>query len=92
MYHHERWDGTGYPEGLKGDEIPLLGRILSVADFLDALTSDRAYRRGQSFDEVIAMIQKDAGHAFDPKVVDAAVQLHEKGELALPVAPGPALR
>ena len=45
-YHHERWDGKGYPEGLKGEEIPLLGRVLGVADFLDALTSDRSYRKG----------------------------------------------
>jgi HD-GYP domain-containing protein (c-di-GMP phosphodiesterase class II) len=47
-YHHERWDGQGYPEGLKGEEIPLLGRVLAVADFLDAMTSDRAYREGTS--------------------------------------------
>jgi HD-GYP domain-containing protein (c-di-GMP phosphodiesterase class II) len=91
-YHHERWDGGGYPDGLKGEEIPLLGRILAVADFLDALTSDRAYRKGLSFDAVIAMIQEQSGRAFDPGVVAAAVTLHERGELALPVAPGPALR
>jgi HD-GYP domain-containing protein (c-di-GMP phosphodiesterase class II)/pSer/pThr/pTyr-binding forkhead associated (FHA) protein len=91
-YHHERWDGTGYPEGLKGEEIPLLGRILAVADFLDALTSDRAYRKGLPLGDVITMIHEQAGRAFDPKVVDAAVALHERGALALPVAPGPALR
>ena len=91
-YHHERWDGSGYPEGLKGEEIPLLGRILSVADFLDALTSDRAYRKGMPLDEVMAMIEEQAGTAFDPKVVEAAVALHACGGLALPVAPSPALR
>ena len=91
-YHHERWDGSGYPEGLKGDAIPLLGRILAVADFLDALTSDRAYRQGLSFDEVMQMIQEQAGRAFDPVVVAAAVALHERGDLALPITPGPALR
>jgi HD-GYP domain-containing protein (c-di-GMP phosphodiesterase class II) len=91
-YHHERWDGEGYPEGLQGEAIPLLGRVLAVADFLDALTSDRAYRQGLSMDEVVRMIQEQAGRAFDPTVVAAAVKLHEKGELALPVAPGPALR
>lgn len=90
-YHHEKWDGTGYPEGLKGDAIPLLGRILAVADVLDALTSDRAYRKGQSLEEVVGMVQEGAGRAFDPQVVEALVALHEKGELALPVAPGPAL-
>ena len=91
-YHHERWDGTGYPEGLRGEAIPLLGRILSVADFLDALTSDRAYRKGMSVDEVMAMIREQAGRAFDPSVVEAAVALHERGEFSLPAAPGPALR
>jgi HD-GYP domain-containing protein (c-di-GMP phosphodiesterase class II) len=91
-YHHERWDGTGYPEGLRGEEIPLIGRILSVADFLDALTSERAYRKGLSIDDVVQMIREQAGRAFDPRVVEAAVSLHGRGELALPVAPGPALR
>jgi HD-GYP domain-containing protein (c-di-GMP phosphodiesterase class II) len=91
-YHHERWDGTGYPEGLRGEQIPLLGRILAVADFLDALTSERAYRKGLSIDDVVQMIREQAGSAFDPRVVEAAASLHERGELALPVAPGPALR
>ena len=91
-YHHERWDGTGYPEGLKGDDIPLLGRILAVADFLDALSSDRSYRAALPIDDVLKMIQDEAGRAFDPRIVDAAMTLHEKGELALPIAPGPALQ
>jgi HD-GYP domain-containing protein (c-di-GMP phosphodiesterase class II) len=91
-YHHERWDGKGYPEGLKGEEIPLLGRILAVADFLDALSSDRAYRNGQPISEVVDMVKQQAGQAFDPEVVEALVELHEKGELALPAAPAPALR
>jgi HD-GYP domain-containing protein (c-di-GMP phosphodiesterase class II) len=91
-YHHERWDGKGYPEGLKGEDIPLLGRILAVADFLDALSSDRAYRTGQPISEVVEMVRQQAGQAFDPAVVEALVALHEKGELALPSAPAPALR
>jgi HD-GYP domain-containing protein (c-di-GMP phosphodiesterase class II) len=91
-YHHERWDGKGYPEGLKGDAIPLLGRILAVADFVDALTSDRAYRVAQPLDDVVEMVKQQAGEAFDPAVVEALVALHEKGELALPAAPAPALR
>lgn len=90
-YHHERWDGTGYPEGLQGEAIPLLGRVLAVADFLDALTSDRAYREALSLDEVVGMIQAQSGLAFDPRVVEAAVDLHERGVLALPIAPGPEL-
>lgn len=89
--HHERWDGTGYPDGLHGDDIPLLGRILGVADFLDALTSARAYRAPLSLDEVIALLQKGAGQHFDPKVVEAATALHARGELALPAEPSPAL-
>jgi HD-GYP domain-containing protein (c-di-GMP phosphodiesterase class II) len=90
-YHHERWDGSGYPDGLSGEQIPLLGRIVAVADYLDALTSDRSYRGGTPLDEVVRMLQAQAGHAFDPVVVEAAVALHRKGELALPLSPGPSL-
>ena len=88
-YHHERWDGQGYPEGLAGEEIPLLGRLLGVADFLDALTSDRSYRQGLPLEEALQMVKDLAGKAFDPVVVRAAVELHEKGELALPSTPNP---
>jgi HD-GYP domain-containing protein (c-di-GMP phosphodiesterase class II) len=90
--HHERWDGTGYPDGLKGEEIPLLGRILAVADYLDALSSDRAYRAATPLDEVVNLIVEQAGVAFDPTIVEALVALHEKGELALPAEPGPTLQ
>jgi len=85
----ECWDGKGYPEGLKGEEIPLLGRVLGVADFLDTLTSDRAYRKGLPLEEALQMVRDLKGQAFDPAVVKAAVELHEKGELALPTAPNP---
>jgi HD-GYP domain-containing protein (c-di-GMP phosphodiesterase class II) len=88
-YHHERWDGKGYPEGLRGEEIPLLGRLLGVADFLDALTSDRSYRKGLPLEEALQMVKDLEGQAFDPVVVKAAVELHEKGELALPATPNP---
>ena len=88
-YHHERWDGKGYPEGLAGEEIPLLGRLLGVADFLDALTSDRSYRKGLPLEEALQMVKDLEGKAFDPVVVRAAVELHEKGELALPSTPNP---
>jgi HD-GYP domain-containing protein (c-di-GMP phosphodiesterase class II) len=90
--HHERWDGKGYPEGLKGEEIPLLGRVLGVADFLDALTSDRSYRKGLPLEEALNMVKDLEGKAFDPVVVKAAVELHEKGELALPSTPNPAVK
>ena len=88
-YHHERWDGKGYPDGLKGEEIPLLGRVLGVADFLDALTSDRSYRKSLTLEEALNMVKDLEGKAFDPAVVKAALELHEKGELALPVEPNP---
>jgi HD-GYP domain-containing protein (c-di-GMP phosphodiesterase class II) len=91
-YHHERWDGTGYPEGLKGEDIPLLGRILAVADFLDALSSDRTYRAATPVEDVIDIIRKMSGSAFDPAIVEALLTLHERGELALPVSPTPTLR
>ena len=87
--HHERWDGKGYPEGLKGEEIPLLGRLLGVADFLDALTSDRSYRKGLALEEALNMVKDLEGKAFDPVVVKAAVELHARGELALPSTPNP---
>ena len=88
-YHHERWDGKGYPEGLKGEEIPLLGRLLGVADFLDALTSDRSYRKGSTLEDALQMVRELEGKAFDPVVVKAAVDLHARGQLALPTTPNP---
>lgn len=91
-YHHERWDGMGYPEGLKAEAIPMLGRVLGVADFLDALTSDRSYRKGSTLDEALQMLKDLESKAFDPAVVKAAVDLHARGELALPVEPGPELQ
>lgn len=71
LHHHERWDGAGYPTGLKGTAIPLAVRILSVADVFDALTSDRPYRQGLSSDAVIAAIRAESGLQFDPDVVSA---------------------
>ena len=69
--HHERWDGEGYPDGMGGEEIPLAARIFAVADTLDAMTSDRPYRRGGSWEEVGEEISRQAGRQFDPVVVDA---------------------
>ena len=70
-HHHERWDGGGYPDGLKTTEIPLGARVFAVADALDAITSDRPYRRARSWEEAAAEIIREAGHQFDPKVVEA---------------------
>jgi putative nucleotidyltransferase with HDIG domain len=70
-HHHERWDARGYPDGLAADRIPLQVRILSVADVLDALTSDRPYRPAISFDEAVALISREAHRQFDPAVVSA---------------------
>jgi len=69
-WHHERWDGNGYPDGLKGKDIPLSARILSVVDSFDAMTSDRAYRLALSTDRAIEIIREESGHQFDPEMVE----------------------
>ena len=68
--HHERWDGAGYPAGLKGEDIPIGARILAVVDCLDALASDRQYRRALPLEEAMKVVEKDSGKAFDPRVVE----------------------
>src|ERR1700722_314672 len=68
--HHEKWDGTGYPAGLKGTEIPIGARILSAVDYLDALASDRQYRRALPLNEVMQRLEAESGKSFDPKVVE----------------------
>jgi putative two-component system response regulator len=70
LTHHEKWDGSGYPHGLKGEEIPVWGRICAIADAYDALTNDRAYRKGLSQEEALRIIVSDRGKHFDPKLVD----------------------
>src|SRR4051794_11918561 len=75
--HHERWDGHGYPAKMPGPEIPLAARIFAVADTLDAITSDRAYRRGQSIEAAREAIRAGAGSQFDPQVVDALDSLSD---------------
>ncbi|MBR5897420.1 MAG: HD domain-containing protein, partial [Lachnospiraceae bacterium] len=82
-FHHERYDGKGYPDGLKGEEIPLYGRIISVADAFDAMTSNRVYRNHMDNDYVINEIKRGRGTQFDPKAVDAFLRLVEKGVINL---------
>ncbi|HVL33903.1 MAG TPA: HD domain-containing phosphohydrolase [Actinomycetota bacterium] len=74
LTHHERFDGTGYPRGLKGTDIPLEGRIAAVADVFDALTSDRVYRPAFSVDEAVDLMRKEASHHFDPAMLDVFVE------------------
>ncbi len=81
LCHHERWDGTGYPRGLKGEEIPLAARIFAVVDVYDALTSDRPYRKAWSREAALAYIREQAGKHFDPKVVQAFLEMAEEGLL-----------
>jgi HD-GYP domain-containing protein (c-di-GMP phosphodiesterase class II) len=88
LHHHERVDGGGYPNGLRGREIPLEARVVAVADVWDALTSDRAYRRGWEPSRALAHIEAARGSHFDPKVVDAFVALAGEWGVALPVEPG----
>lgn len=71
LCHEERYDGSGYPKGLKGEAIPLGARLFAVIDTLDAITSDRPYRKAQSFDTAKAEIIKLSGHQFDPRAVEA---------------------
>jgi len=75
LSHHERWDGKGYPQGLRGDEIPLGARILSVVDYFDALTSDRPYHKAMTHDAAVALLQQEAGRALDPTVVQMFVTM-----------------
>jgi putative two-component system response regulator len=76
-YHHEKWDGTGYPEGLKGEEIPLAARIFAIVDVWDALTSNRPYRKALEKEEVISYIKEKTGSHFDPALLQVFMQMIE---------------
>lgn len=70
MTHHEKWDGSGYPNGLKGEEIPLQGRLMAIADVYDALISDRPYKKAMTHEEAVEVIKNDSGTHFDPMLVE----------------------
>jgi len=75
LRHHERWDGRGYPSGLRGEEIPLGARILAIVDYFDALTSVRPYHQAMSIESAVALLQQESGKALDPKVVETFVRI-----------------
>ena len=77
-YHHERWDGKGYPAGLSGEGIPLSSRIMAVADVFDALISTRSYKKGFPYEKALEIIREESGSHFDPNVVDAFLASKDK--------------
>jgi HD-GYP domain-containing protein (c-di-GMP phosphodiesterase class II) len=88
LHHHERWDGAGYPDKLAGEHVPLLARIIHVADAYDAMTTDRPYRRRMPESEAVAELRDRAGVDFAPAVVDAFLQCYRTGLLPAPPAGG----
>ena len=78
LYHHEKWNGKGYPTGIAGEEIPLSARIMAVADVFDALVSTRSYKKGFPFEKAIGIIEESSGSHFDPKVAGAFLNVQEK--------------
>ncbi|MDD5585252.1 MAG: HD-GYP domain-containing protein, partial [Candidatus Omnitrophica bacterium] len=80
-YHHERYDGLGYPEGLKGEKIPLIAAIISVADTFDAMTTDRPYRRQLPKNQAVAEIKRLSGEQFNPSIVAPLLELYKEGKI-----------
>ena len=80
--HHERYDGKGYPRGLKGTGIPLMGRILTIADCFDAMTARRPYKQERSIDYAAGELKKNSGTQFDPELVPVFLSLIEDGKIA----------
>ena len=83
LYHHERYDGRGYPQGLHGDQIPLYARIIGVADAFDAMTANRVYRKQMDFGYVLNELEKGKGSQFDPQIVDVLLKLIKEGTIDL---------
>jgi HD-GYP domain-containing protein (c-di-GMP phosphodiesterase class II) len=78
LHHHERWDGKGYPDGLKGENIPLGARIIAIADAFSAMTGRRPYRKSLSFEQALEELKKEAGSQFDPFIVGAFLKVADK--------------
>ena len=87
-YHHEKFDGTGYPDGLAGTEIPLVARILCIADSFDAMTSNRVYRKRLTDEEVIAEIKRCSGKQFDPAIAEIFIRMIERGDFKVATVDG----
>jgi putative nucleotidyltransferase with HDIG domain len=85
LYHHERWDGTGYPHRLAGSQIPLDARIVAVADAFDAMTTNRSYRQALGMDDVLTELRAGKGRQFDPQVVDAFIHILKRSEAKSPL-------
>jgi len=78
MNHHEKWDGSGYPHGVKGPDIPLAARIVAIADVFDALTSERPYKKPFPLEKAMTIIKESRGTHFDPEVVDAFCSIEDE--------------
>ena len=83
LYHHERYDGKGYANGLSGEDIPLYGRIIGVADAFDAMTANRVYRKKLAPSQVIDELKKNRGKQFDPQIIDILLSLIDDGTITM---------
>ena len=81
LYHHERYDGKGYPEGKAGEDIPFIARIICVADSYDAMNTNRVYRNKLTMDDIIAEIERNKGKQFDPKIADVFLELYKNDQI-----------
>ena len=86
-HHHERWDGKGYPDGLAGENIPIGGRLIAVADAFDAMTSSRPYRPALPVDAALAELRSSTGRQLDPRIVEAFMSAYDRGEIRVEYTP-----